>query len=265
MPVVNWGLLAKSLVDNEKIEEAINRLILVHEQDEASHLGAGESLQSHKASEIIDHLAASIILDKLAQFSVDFKKLVGDQYMLMTCFESIDGWNGVDWDSGGGISVGMFETKLFTGGTSTNFVTLATEPSAVDPVQNFAKNPFFQTSFLVFSNTSQTIFILSGDHTGKYFGFKILNGTLYAVNHNAGAETATEIPGVTITTYHIYRAELDSIGAEIRFYVDGVLKATHTTNLPTGTQTFIFEYWLRTDSAAVRNLYVRDLLWAQKK
>ncbi len=66
MSVENWGMLAKSAVDPETIEQAIARLILVHEEDEASHLGVGESLQSHKASEIIDHAARSIVYDKLA-------------------------------------------------------------------------------------------------------------------------------------------------------------------------------------------------------
>ena len=52
--VSTWGMLAKSATDNETIEEAIARLILAHEQDAESHLGADESLQSHKAAEIID-------------------------------------------------------------------------------------------------------------------------------------------------------------------------------------------------------------------
>jgi len=60
-----WGLLEKSQVDNEKIEDAITRLVGVHESDPDSHLGVGESLQSHKASEIIDHVARSIVADKL--------------------------------------------------------------------------------------------------------------------------------------------------------------------------------------------------------
>ena len=66
MAAVIWGLLAKSQTDSEKIEEAIARLILEHNDDEEAHLGAGQSLQSHKASEIIDHLIGSIISDKIA-------------------------------------------------------------------------------------------------------------------------------------------------------------------------------------------------------
>lgn len=76
MSVATWGLLAKSLVDNEKIEEAIARLILEHNEDETSHLGSGQSLQSHKASEIIDHLASSIIEDKIKNGEITNPKII---------------------------------------------------------------------------------------------------------------------------------------------------------------------------------------------
>jgi len=42
-----WGLLAKAQDDDETIEEAIARLIDEHNEDEESHLGSGQSLQSH--------------------------------------------------------------------------------------------------------------------------------------------------------------------------------------------------------------------------
>ena len=60
-----WGNLVKSAVSSEKIEEAISRMIQDHENDENAHVEIGESLYSHKASEIIDHIAQSIIADKV--------------------------------------------------------------------------------------------------------------------------------------------------------------------------------------------------------
>ncbi len=60
-----WGNLGKSQIDNETIEEAIARLIQAHEDDPDAHIETGESLQSHKAAAIIDHLAARIIADKI--------------------------------------------------------------------------------------------------------------------------------------------------------------------------------------------------------
>lgn len=61
----NWQNLPKNQEDAEKIEEAIDRLVNVHESDPDAHLGADESLNSHKASKVIDHIARSIVGDKI--------------------------------------------------------------------------------------------------------------------------------------------------------------------------------------------------------
>ena len=87
-----WGMLAKSLVDDETIEEAIGRLILAHNEDEEAHLGAGQSLFSHKASEIIDHVVASIIADKIKDSEVTTSKLSCDRFEVHPSFESLDCW-----------------------------------------------------------------------------------------------------------------------------------------------------------------------------
>ena len=73
MAAVTWGQLAKSLIDPKLIEERIAEIIAEHNEDETAHLGAGQSLQSHKASEIIDHLVGSILGEKL-----DISAQVGD-------------------------------------------------------------------------------------------------------------------------------------------------------------------------------------------
>lgn len=77
-----WGLLAKSMVDNETVEEAIDRLIAVHESDPEAHLGAGESLEQHKAEDVIDHPAGSVLADKWTNSEVEFS----------TAFDSLDGF-----------------------------------------------------------------------------------------------------------------------------------------------------------------------------
>ncbi len=61
-----WGTIPKSQTDSEQVEGAIQRLIDAHNADPDAHLGAGQSLQSHKASDIIDHQASSIVADKIA-------------------------------------------------------------------------------------------------------------------------------------------------------------------------------------------------------
>src|SRR3990167_1270908 len=75
MSVETWGQLDKSQVDSEKVEAAVVRLIAEHEADQDSHLDVGESLQSHRASEIIDHLALSIVEDKIKDNEVSTNKI----------------------------------------------------------------------------------------------------------------------------------------------------------------------------------------------
>ncbi|MES2382885.1 MAG: hypothetical protein V4538_17690 [Bacteroidota bacterium] len=61
-----WGMLPKSQVDPQLIEERIAQMISEHESDPEAHLGVGESLEQHKTNEIIDHPAQSIVADKFS-------------------------------------------------------------------------------------------------------------------------------------------------------------------------------------------------------
>lgn len=64
MGIQTWDSLQKNATDDETIEQAIARLIAVHEGDSNSHLGVGESLQAHKNADVIDHPQQSIVMDK---------------------------------------------------------------------------------------------------------------------------------------------------------------------------------------------------------
>lgn len=59
-----WGLMPKSQVDPETVEEAINRLIAEHEADPQAHIGVGESLETHRTLDILDHPQGSVLADK---------------------------------------------------------------------------------------------------------------------------------------------------------------------------------------------------------
>ena len=65
MSVEVWGTLPKSSEDPEKVEEAIDRIVGEHNDDPDAHLGENQALQSHRASEIIDHVARSVVGDKI--------------------------------------------------------------------------------------------------------------------------------------------------------------------------------------------------------
>ena len=58
------------------------------------------------------------------------------------------------------------------------------------------------------------------------------SGNIYARTMNDGVVTDTSLSGVTIATTNLYKIEFIS-GTSCKFFVNGVLKATNTTNLPT--------------------------------
>jgi len=63
---------------------------------------------------------------------------------------------------------------------------------------------------------------------------------LYAHTSNAGVgHTETLIAGISLGVLQTYRIEFNP-GVDVKFYINGVLKATHTTNLPDGTNTINF-------------------------
>jgi len=138
-----WGMLAKSATDNETIEQAIARLILAHETDAESHLGPDESLQSHKAAEIIDHLAGSIIQDKIGNLEVTPDKINRNILYAEYSLESIDGFNKIAEGAGASValeSVGKVATT--PGSTNGNRAVMNLDNSSIPAYTE--KDPFFQ-------------------------------------------------------------------------------------------------------------------------
>lgn len=76
--------------------------------------------------------------------------------------------------------------------------------------------------------------VLTAKHMGFIFG--IVSGvvTVWASNANGSTQTKTDVTASwTGGQTGIFRATMTS-GTNIKFYIDGVLVATHTTNNPTG-------------------------------
>ena len=93
IPVATWGILPKNQANNEEIEAAIDRMIVEHNDNEEAHLGPGQSLASHKAAAIIDHLVNSVISDKIKNGEVTVPKFGWDRFFVMPELESADAWN----------------------------------------------------------------------------------------------------------------------------------------------------------------------------
>lgn len=72
-----WENLAKSALEPTLIEQAIAEQIGDHNNDSDAHLGAGQALESHRAAEIIDHLAESVVNDKIQRAARAYVAIVG--------------------------------------------------------------------------------------------------------------------------------------------------------------------------------------------
>lgn len=236
MAIPVWGLLQKSQTDSETIESAINRLIAVHESDPEAHLGEGDSLQSHKSYEIIDHVARSIVLDKFMEYQKwDFP------------FESVNAYiKTVPHNASITPSV---QALSFKQSSTVNDVVNMYVGEIYNITLKWAKNPVLQFSMRSGDVFTHDTYILWGANNGfggsvsGSFGFKINHTTkkIYGNYHLYGAsEVNTELVGVDPAKAHFYRAEITGGGTTINFYVDGVLKATASVAGTTQSTDYLF-------------------------
>jgi len=70
--------------------------------------------------------------------------------------------------------------------------------------------------------------------TTGHVGFVMDEGVLKASSADGSTQETTTITGITITNDNIYRANWDATANTATFYVNDSLKATHSTNVPTG-------------------------------
>lgn len=321
-----WQNLQKSQDDSETIEQAIARIVASHNDNANSHLAEGQSLQSHRASEVIDHVVKSVVEAILADGAVSSRAITSDQIVgkdIRTdenVGELVDGVkfnsDGIQMYQGGEKKVdipvegnpffagnllasGIFYSKAFK---QTNFESLdgwavspdgyvnnvwggayIRTPNTVDgiafiyyqpviarPIVYESDSPYFQVSLKLSSTSDNESYFMIGTQLTMSvwggFGFKVTNGTLYAIIlNNSHNENATEIDGVDITKYHMYRAEMTSLKS-IKFYVDNVLVCEVPYSyfvFPRGSAYMGFAMGIKTFAAAYKSMYVESLLMCQ--
>ena len=234
MAGLTWGMLDKSQVDPEKIEEAIARLIAAHNEDEEAHLGSGQSLQSHKASEIIDHVVDSIVTDKIKDKEITVEKTtLLDKLVLEPTFATLDGWYQLTEGTGAKITSRVGYVELKAGLVVDNKTILAANLWDVIYRATTDKNPFLRCVVkplekdfcdFIFGYGDSTPFSPSGLVA---FYWSDADSKLYAYTKAPGfAEQKVEIAGINVNGLHEYAIEILSQGSSIKFYVDGVLKTT---------------------------------------
>lgn len=245
---ITWYLQARTIDDDQSIMEAIDAKLLTHNQDPSAHGQTGESVYGHRGAPALDHPDGSI----------GFRKLSQDHVLINTIFESLDGWETI-----GFTRTSIINSYVATSGADNNIAQAyieSEEPSfSLDPT----KNAFFQTTCMLSSAANQEIYIVCGgapvDNKDDSYGFKILNGTLYAYWTKGGTEYTQAITTPTLTEYNVYRAKVISADEEIEFYVNGVVEYRATTNFPTDVNSRFFCYWVKATEGIVKRIFFQDL------
>ena len=211
-----WGLLSKASDDNETIEQAIARLIQVHNEDANAHDEAGQSLFIHKSQDHIDHLLGSVVADKLSHSEG-----------IMHCdFESLDSWTIV-----GDVSHDdLLGAELYIEWGVTNLSRMWGTIKWVGHYLNYAKDGQFQTAFWLDVTANTKAYAMLGhyvnDNNLEGYGFQILAGAIKGFWGDGANPTFTAALGINTTTPHIYRAQYDGTNKNVKFYIDGALVAT---------------------------------------
>lgn len=168
--------------------------------------------------------------------------------IILTSFESIDGWS-----KSGNLSVNIGTLLMQTGNIINTDASIESNVAGTENRINYQlKNPEFSCGLSFGHNTNQTIYFGMGDldpyNTQQGLGFKNLNGTIFALSMDAGIESLTEITGLSL--FNVYRVILDSKTKTAFYYVNGLLKATHTTNIPTSDDSTTMTFFITNTEAA---------------
>ncbi len=247
-----WGLLPKAQDDAETIEEAIARLITAHEADANAHTGQGESLETHKTQDIIDHPARSVYDDKFA-FDRNVVDIIFDSLspFSITPGVELNGINGLYFNSPDAST-----SRQLYGGQS---------DMTTSAVFYYQLAPRMLTSFMVTQITSQLGYLIVGERDeGRGFGFKILDNKLYGIYYKADfSEDTLEL--LTLVVGTVYKVEaVVTYPARIDFYVNNVLIASMTTASLVTTMDFVLNTpWIdwKATTASARELYIKGFHW----
>ncbi len=296
---LTWEHIPKNAEDPETIEQAIQRIIQEHNNDSESHLLEGQSLQSHKASEIIDHLAESIIADKLANDSVTESALANDSVSsdkiqddsiidqkvklfdlgrdkikfkglyVRPSFDASDNWT-IHWGSGS-ISTEIGSLRIATP-SKTDDYNLTVSLSGIIPLAFGTKKIHYGSVHRMNSTANVEAWFGIGNGVEfdplekRFIGFRYDSANkLYAVWVNSGAESSQQIACPTMTNINEFNW-LYSPGEKIEFFVNDMLLHTATTNLPTASPPDVFfMYYLRNKTNSFRTFEIIDLSFVQDR
>lgn len=203
-------MMPKSQSDAETVEQAIDRLIAVHNDDSQAHIGPGRSLTEHRINDVIDHPSGSILADKIAARQIWF------DYSLYT----LEGWAGVG---------APFILRTPGVEISTPSGTAATYFLYAQPVDTYnwfdwSKNMYFEAFVQINAiNGRYRAFNIGGSVGDNVLGFRWESNKLWADCKINGVDHSEEIVGAVVSGLRNFRAYVDPPTGEVRYEIDGTL------------------------------------------
>lgn len=179
-------------------------------------------------------------------------------------------------DAGGTISRGIAATSLSTGAVAGRASTLhgndgllwASSPGDMD----WDNDTWFSCQTRFDSTTTQDAFLGLGCRTDlttpevpdnatstlRHIAFMLEDGTLYASNADGTTQTRTDVTGsLDITKWNTYSIVYVA-ATSIQFWINGVLAATHTTNIPSGATDWELGFGIEAQASSARNIQVNN-------
>lgn len=212
---VVYGNLPKSQTDSETIEEMIDRKISEHEASPTAHMGIGESIDVHRKTDIVDHLAGSVLNDKFTM----------REFTYQTDFKDLANYNTLGW-----ATVNLFSLRLE--------VDFADVKKSLAHLEFYRPSPFIDTTkdlliqFVAqvdLGNTNGKIYLglntISDITSNEFIGFERINGVVKAVVKTDTGTLLSSAISVNMSNAHVYRAQYISGEGKYYFYIDGQLVA----------------------------------------
>ena len=101
--------------------------------------------------------------------------------------------------------------------------------------------------------TSTTAFL---NETASHFGWKIVDGRIWASSADGAVQEATDTSIDLVATTQRVRLNARFVpGTSVKFYIDGELVATHSTRFPAAGADMFPNFGMRTDAAVAKEIY----------
>ena len=252
MPINNWGLETKSLVDPTLIEERITAMIAEHNDDPTAHMADDQSIGLHRVNDIIDHPAGSVVADKNTMTELVWQDFFTDMVTWNLHGNTYPfGGGGVDLNFEGDVT----PTQIYGAPYDGNFSVVSTSDFTAQYCTMFGRDGNVSRFLL---GITETISYTANSNPSVGFYFEMINNSLRGKARYGGNVYQTDAYTPANWEFIILRIFWDHTAKTLSFFINGALLGTLTLSDFTGS--ISYPLMARVESASGGALYAMTLL-----